>query len=147
MKRLLRYFDTLDPALRWVLFLPVGIGASFVVLSVVDMGFAMSAGPYRTTPGVIEGATAAFIAGVTRTLFPAVVSPRPWPVGIIMFTLDLLLRAGPFAYMVMSYEYLRPRAPLAGVVVAAGAVGGCLGLFLVRRFVRSATKAQDTISN
>ena len=133
MKGLSRFLDTLPAGLRWALFLPVGIGFSFAVLGIVDMGFAISAGPYRTTPGVTESSTLAFFAGVTRVLFPAVLSPKPWPVAIVMFTLDVLLRAGPFAYTVMSYEYLRARAPLAAVVVAAGAVGGCLGLFLVRR--------------
>jgi hypothetical protein len=49
-ERLLRYFDTLDPALRWALFLPVGIGFSFVILSVVDAGFAMAQAPYRRVP-------------------------------------------------------------------------------------------------
>jgi hypothetical protein len=147
MKRLLRFLDTMPAALRWVLFLPVGIGCSFIVLAVLDMGFAMSAGPYRTTPGVAESSTLAFFAGLTRVLFTAVLSPKPWPVGIVMFTLDLLLRAGPFAYTVMSYEYLRPRAPLAGIVVAAGAVGGLTGLLLVRVAMNSAAKAQDTIRN
>jgi len=147
MKRLLRYLDTLDPALRWALFLPVGIGFSFVVLSIVDMGFGIGGGPYRTTPGVTESSTLAFFAGVTRVLFPAVLSPKPWPVGIIMFALDFLLRAGPLAYMLLSYEYMRPRAPEIIPYVAAGAVGGLLGLLLVRVVMNSAAKSQDTIRN
>ena len=77
MRRLLRYLDTLDPALRWALFLPVGLGFSFVILSIVDMGFGISQAPYRTLPGVVESSTQAFFAGVTRVLFPAVISPRP----------------------------------------------------------------------
>ena len=147
MRAPLRFLDTMSRSTRWVLFLPVGIGCSFIVLAIVDMGVALSAGPYRTRPGVTEDAIDAFIAGVTRVLFPAVISPRPWPVGLILFAVDFLLRAGPFAYMVLSYEHLRPRAPLGAVIVAAGAVGGCLGLYLVRRLENSVAQTQDTIRN
>ena len=137
MKGLLRFLDRMPQWLRWALFLPVGIACSFIVLGVVDAGFAMaSPGPYRRTPGVTENAIGAFIAGLTRVLFPAVVSPRPWPVGIIMFALDSLLRVGPFVYMLVSYEYMRPRVPAMVPVVAAGVVGGCLGLYLVRRVLK-----------
>jgi hypothetical protein len=145
MRRLLRYLDTLDPALRWALFLPVGIGFSFVILSIVDMGFGISQAPYRRLPGVVESSTQAFFAGVTRVLFPAVISPRPWLVGIVMFALDLLLRAGPVAYMLMSYEYMRYRAPMMWTYAGAGAVGGLLGLLLVRVVMNSAAKAQETL--
>ena len=123
---------------RWGLFFPVGIALSFIVLAFVDMGFAMAAGPYRTVPGAFEGGTGNFVAGVTRVLFPAVISPRPWPVAIVMFTLDFLLRVGPFAYAMISHEYLRPRAPMGAVLVAVGALGGCLGLYLVRLVMKSA---------
>lgn len=144
MKRLLRYLDTLDPGLRWALFLPVGIGTSFVILGIVDMGFGIGGGPYRRTPGVTEGSTLAFFAGVTRVLFPAVISPRPWLVAIVMFAVDFLLRVGPVAYMLMSYEYMRYRAPEMYPYVAAGAVGGLLGLLLVRVVMNSVAKARDT---
>lgn len=144
MKRFLRYLDTLDPALRWALFLPVGIGFSFVILGVVDAGFAMAQAPYRRVPGVTESSTQAFFAGVTRVLFPAVLSPKPWRVGIIMFALDTLLRAGPVAYMLLSYEYMRYRAPEMITYAVAGVVGGLLGLLLVRVVMNSAAKARDT---
>ncbi|HTH02050.1 MAG TPA: hypothetical protein VL882_17375 [Vicinamibacterales bacterium] len=150
MKRLLRYLDTLDPALRWALFLPVGIGFSFVILGVVDAGFAMAQAPYRRVPGVTESSTQAFFAGVTRVFFPAVLSPKPWPVGIIMFALDTLLRAGPVAYMLLSYEYMRYKAPEMITYAVAGVVGCCVGLFLlflVRRIGKSASQAQDMIRN
>jgi hypothetical protein len=147
MKRLWRYLDTLDPALRWAFFLPVGIGFSFVILSVVDAGFAMAQAPYRRVPGVTESSTLAFFAGVTRVLFPAVISPKPWLVGLVMFALDFLLRAGPVAYMLMSYEYMRYRAPMMWTYAGAGAVGGLLGLLLVRVVMSSAANTPDTIRN
>ena len=140
MSRLLRYLAAIPRGLRWVLFFPAGIALSFVALAFVDMGFAMSAGPYRTMPGAFEGGTGNFVAGVTRVLFPAMISPRPWPVAIVMFTLDFLVRAVPLAYSAISYEYLRPRAPLGALLVAVGTLGGCLGLYLVRRIMRSAER-------
>jgi hypothetical protein len=127
----------LDSGLRWALFIPAGVGLSFLVLGLVDAGFAMASGRYRTVPGVFENSVDAFIGDFTRGLFPAVISPRPWLVAIIMFTLDVLLRAGPFAYMLFSNEYMRPRAPRIVTVVAAGFVGGCLALYLVRRVSKS----------
>ena len=134
--------------IRWILFLPVGIVLSFIVLACVDAGFAISQAPYRRLPGALESSTQAFFAGVTRVLFPAVISPRPWPVGIVMFALDFLLRAGPMAYMLISYEYLRNRAPgMMVFYVAAGAAGGLLGLLLVRVVMNSAAKPQDPIRN
>jgi hypothetical protein len=139
MSRLLRYLATMPRELRWGLFFPVGIALSFLVLALVDAGFAMSQpGPYRRIPGVLEASVGAFVAAVTRVLFPAVISPRPWLVGIIMFALDFLLRAGPTAYMLISYEYMRYRGPRMAVPVVAGAIGGLLGLFLVWRVMKSA---------
>ncbi len=64
-----------------------------------------------------------------------------------MFALDFMLRAGPVAYTLMSYEYMRYRAPVMVPYVAAGAVGGLLGLLLVRVVMNSAAKSQDTIRN
>jgi hypothetical protein len=142
-----KYLAAMPRNLRWGLFFPVGIALSFIFLAFVDAGFGMAAGRYRTAPGPFEGGTENFVAGVTRVLFPAVISPRPWPVAIIMFTLDTLLRAGPFAYAILSYEYLRPRAPLGAALVAAGVVGGCLGLYLVWRVMNSAAQPQGANGN
>ena len=134
--------------IRWILFLPVGIALSFIVLAFVDAGFAISQAPYRRLSGAVESSIQAFFAGVTRVLFPAVISPKPWLVGIVMFALDFLLRAGPIAYMLTSYEYIRNRAPgMMVFYVAAGAAGGLLGLLLVRVVMNSAAKSQDTIRN
>ena len=104
MGRLLRVLDQIPRQTRWILFFPVGIILSFIVLAFVDAGFALAQAPYRRLPGVAESSTAAFFAGLTRVLFPAVISPRPWLVGIVMFALDQLLRVGPVAYSLVSYE-------------------------------------------
>ena len=144
MRRLLRFLDGMPRGLRWALCVPVGIGCSFIVLGILDTGVTMAAGRYRPMPGVLEVSTAAFVAGVTRVLFPAVISPRPWPVAIIMFALDVLLRVGPFAYMVIAYEYMRPRSPLGAVAIAAGVVGACVGLYLVTRVMNAAAQASGS---
>jgi hypothetical protein len=150
MKRVLRYIDSLDRSLRWGLFLPVGLALSFLVSGIVDTAFGMASGPYRTMPGVTESSIAAFIAAATRVLFPAVISPRPWPVGITMFALDFLVRVAPIANM-FRYDYMRQRLPalVPQIVpyVLAGVAGGFLGLYLVRLAMTSAAKAQHAIRN
>ena len=144
MRRLLRFLDTLNRGLRWALFLPVGIGVSFAAVGLIKAGFDAYWGNPRVTAGLAEESTLAFFAAMTRTLFPAVISPRPWLVGIIMFSLDFLLRAGPLAYRLFGYEYMRYRAPellpSAVAYVAAGVAGGLLGLYLVRLVMNSAAK-------
>jgi hypothetical protein len=135
VRHLLRSLDRLDSGLRWAL-IPIGIIASLVVSGIVDAAFAAAAGR-STNPGEAQIATTAFIAAATRTLFPAILSPKPWPVGIVMFVLDFLLRAGLPAYRIISYEYIRLRAAhfmtqIAADVIA-GIAGGVLGLYLVRR--------------
>jgi hypothetical protein len=125
--------DAARRRLRWVLFLPAGIGCSLLVQGAVGVGFGLAAPGYRTIPGVIENVVTAFAGGLTFTLFPALVSPRPWPVAVVMFAAGLLLRVAPIAYLLISAPYLRPRMPLAGAVIAATTLGGCLGIWLVTR--------------
>jgi len=127
---------------RWILFFPVGVGASLIFVALINAGFNAYWGNPRVVPGLAEESTLAFFAALTRTLFPAVISPRRWLVGVIMFTLDFLLRAGPYAYQLMNYEYMRYRAPLIVTYVAVGAVGGFVGLLLVR--VVMATEPQKS---
>ena len=128
----MRVIGSMDRRLRWVLFLPVGLGASLVFVGMVDAAFNGYYGNPRTFPGVFELSTLAFLACLTRTLFPAVISPKPWPVGIFLFVLDTVIRALPL-YELMRYEYRRSEAGGAGIVVMAGVAGGCLALFLIRR--------------
>jgi hypothetical protein len=142
IKTVTRFLDTMPRKTRWVLFFPVGIMASIFFVDLVNAGFNAYYGNPRTVPGLIELSTLAFLAALTRTLFPAVISPRPWLVGLIMFALDFLLRAGPYAYQLMSYEYMRYRAPEIYRYVAAGTVGGLIGLLLVR-VVMNTAKPRD----
>jgi hypothetical protein len=150
MKRVLRYIESLDRSLRWGLFLPVGLALSFLLLGILDTAVGMASGPYRRVPGVAESSSFAFIAAATRVLFPAVISPRPWPVGIIMFVLDFLVRVAPIANM-FRYDYMRQRLPalVPEIVpyVLAGVVGGVVGLYLVRLAMNSAAQAQHAIRN
>src|SRR6185503_6183799 len=117
---------------RWTLCFPAGIIASLLFVSFINAGFNAYWGNPRVVPGLAEESTLAFFAALTRTLFPAVISPRRWLVGVIMFTLDFLLRAGPYAYQLMNYEYMRYRAPLIVTYVVVATVGGLVGLLLVR---------------
>ncbi len=107
-----------------------------MVQAAVHAGFGMASSPYRTIPGVIENVVTAFIAAASFTVFPAILSPRPWPVGVVMFTAGLVLQVAPAAYLIITTPYLRSRAPLAVAVIAATTVGGCLGLWLIRRLQR-----------
>lgn len=110
MSVLLRYFDSINRTTRWILFFPVGIGASLIFVALINAGFNAYWGNPRVAPGLGEESTLAFFAALTRTLFPAIISPRPWVVGIMIFTLDLLLRAGPYAYQLITYDYMRYRS-------------------------------------
>jgi ribosomal protein S18 acetylase RimI-like enzyme len=134
--RLLRLLDAMPRWLRWALFLPVGIGCSLMVQGVVQIGFDVAGPIYRTAPGVIERVVMAFAAGATLTVFPAMLSPRPWLVGLVMFTVGLLLRVSLVAYLIITAPYLRSRVSVVAVVIAATAVGGCLGLFLIGHLQR-----------
>lgn len=141
MRRLFRFLDSLDRKSRWVLFFPVGIIASFIAVAVVQWGFDSYWGNPRPFPRMSEYATLNFAAGVTRVLFPAVISPKPWTVGIIMFVADVLLtRVGPYAYTMYRYEYMRYRWAEGPPLIAAGIVGGLLGLLLVRVVMHSGAK-------
>ena len=137
MTGLSRFLDALPRWVRWTLFLPVGIGCSLIAQGVVHVVFDNMAGPtYRTAPGVTESAVAAFVGGATLTVFPAVLSPRPWAVEVIMFAVGFVWRVAPAAYLILTTPYLRPRAPLVAIVIAAGAIGGGLGLLLIRHLQR-----------
>ena len=130
MRRVLSLLDGMPRKMRWVLCFPIGIIASFFVIVFVQGGFNAYWGNPRPLPGAIEISVIAFIADFTRTLFPAVISPRPAVVGLIMFVLSTLLRMVPI-YTILTHEYMRSRLPGAIPLVAAGVVGGLVGLLLV----------------
>ena len=136
MTSLLRLLDGLPRWLRWTLFLPVGIGCSLLVQGVVQLLFDLAGPAYRTAPGMNERVLTAFAAGVTLIVFPAMLSPKPWPVGVVLFTVGLALRVSYVAHQVITTPYLRPRVPVVAVVIAANTFGGCLGLLLIRLLQR-----------
>ena len=77
----------------------------------------------------------AFAWALALTLVPAVVSPRPWAVGVVMFAVGLLIRIAPVV-SAMTTPYLRERLPSLAVALAAAigahALGGGVGLYLIR---------------
>ena len=79
----------------------------------------------------------AFASGVTFTFLPAVLSPRPWRVALVMFALAVLMDAAQIGSMAM-YAYQRPRIPFAASILGLEAAGGLLGLLLVRRLAPDA---------
>jgi len=152
MRRVLQFFDRLDSGLRWALFLPVGIIMSVIVVGIVDQLMWMATGYVRVGQAVKENAMLAFMAALTRTLFPAVISPRPWVVAIIMFAADFLLRIAPFVSIVMfGPEYQRARLPevwpIVFEVAGAGVAGGLIGLYLVRVVMASTIQPQNPVGD
>lgn len=91
------------------------------------------------SPASIGGVTRAALVGFTWalgvTLFPAVLSPRPWVVGVAMFAVALLAGLAPLISILMT-PYQRPRLPSLAVVlvasISAHAIGGGVGLYLIR---------------
>ena len=91
----------------------------------------------RGSPDAIAtAAVLAFLSGVTFTLFPAVLSPRPWRVAVVLFSLAVLIDVAQIANA-LRYPYQRYRVPLAAAMNGAEALGGVLALFLARRWASS----------
>jgi hypothetical protein len=133
MKRLLQLFDGMNRRLRWLLFLPAGLIIAFIITGLVDEAFNMAAGGrQRLAPGLFELSALAFVAAFTRTLFPAIISPRAFVVGLVIAILDTAFRAVPVIELAM-HDFSRARVPFGTVILAAGVVGGGLALFLIRR--------------
>ena len=116
--------------------MPVGVLCSVLVAGILETGLSMAGLPpvhpstvrAMARPGLIT-----FVAGLTLTLFPAALSPRPWPVGLVMFAIGLALRVAPAAYHIIATPYMRPRMFLVGLAIGLNALGSCLGLYLIRR--------------
>jgi hypothetical protein len=124
-------------SVRWVLFLPLGVGCSLLAVSVLEACFD-AAGLPRVHAFTPRAAASRFVAGFTFTWFPAVLSPRPWLVGVLMFAIGVAVELAPVAYGFLAVPYIRARLVAAGVhvalqAIAVSALGGCLALLLVRR--------------
>lgn len=146
----MRFVSGLDRRLRWALFLPIGIILSRIVVNIADQVMWTATGYVRVGQAVKENATLAFISALTLTLFPAVISPRPWVVAIIMFVADFLLRIAPFvSIVVFGPEYQRARLPdvwpIVFEVAGAGVAGGLVGLYLVRLVTASTIQPQNAV--
>ena len=77
----------------------------------------------------------AFAWALVLTLVPAVVSPRPWVVGVVMFAVGLLIRIAPvISAMMVPYqrERLRSLAVALTATIGAHVLGGAVGLYLIR---------------
>lgn len=141
---LLRSLDAWPRRLRWAVFLPAGIFAALLVDGVLDdVFYALGFRTPTSTAGVSIAAVQAFAFGLTLTVVSAVLSPRPWIVGLVMFAVGLLFRISPVISM-MTVPYQRQRLPSLAVAFAmfigAHVLGGGLGLYLVRELVKQHSK-------
>jgi hypothetical protein len=138
MIRVLRRLDAWPRPLRWAVFLPAGIVSALIVHGVLaDMldAAGLSTSPQRAA-GVSRAALLAFAWAFTLTLAPAVLSPRPWVVGVVMFVLGLIIHVAPIVNA-MTIPYLRARIPGVAVALtvtfAAHVFGGGAALYLIRQ--------------
>ena len=91
------------------------------------------------------GAAIAFLSGVTFTLFPAVLSPKPRVVALVLFACGVISDLAQLGYFAR-FEYMRPRLPLAASMVGAEALGGVLAVFLVWRLAARANPHKPIVS-
>ena len=129
-------------SVRWALFLPVGVICSLLAVSLLDACFD-AAGLPRVHAFTPRAAASRFVAGLTLVLFPALLSPRRWLVGVVMLAIGLALAVVPLAYNFLVLPYMRERLLAGGAgaalgMIAAFALGGGLALFLIRRSGRGA---------
>ena len=132
------WLDQFPRWVRWAVFFPLGIIGAAIVEGVLDY-LCDAIGLSRSTEGtgMTRGALVAFGWALALSLFPAVVSPRPWIVGIVMFVLGLLWRVAPLFFL---QPYQRMRLPDVAVYISVTTglhvVGGGVGLYLVRQLVK-----------
>ena len=137
-----------ERTLRWVLFLPAGIGAALGVSMALNAAFNAAGLPRspESAAGITRAALFAFAWALTLTFVPAILSPRPWAVGVAMFVAGLIVRVAP-VISAMTVPYQRARLPgLAvafAVVIVAHALGGGLALYLIRD---RAARANDQLA-
>jgi drug/metabolite transporter (DMT)-like permease len=137
MMPLLRRLDAWPRRLRWAVFLPAGIASALIVQGVLDRffdGVGLPRSP-ASTAGVTGAALLAFAWALTLTFVPAVLSPRPRAVGVVMFAAGLIIRVAPIL-SAMTIPYQRARLPdlavFFAVTIGAHALGGGAGLYLIR---------------
>lgn len=134
MRRFLRMLDVLPRWLRWILFFPVGAAASLVIVTFVDIACEIAGLPQtpQSAGGMVKTAVIRFVAGLTVTLLPAVLSPRPWPVAVVIFAIGILMALSPIAYGVIK-QVAPSLVLLEGLELVEYALGAGLALFLIRQ--------------
>ena len=142
----MRALDQLPAWLRWTLFLPVGLALHFMVAALIEalLGAAgLRAG--RGSPNALAvGAALAFLYGLTFTLFPAVLSPRPRVVALVLFACGVISDLAQIGYFAR-YEYMRPRLPLAAAMSGVEAIGGLVAVLVVRHLTRPSADPGEPI--
>ena len=128
------FLDQFPRSVRWAIFVPLGIIGAVIVESLLEyVCGAIGLAPSARGTGLTGGALVAFGWALALSLFPAVLSPRPWIVGIVMFVLGLLWRIAPLFFL---QPYQRARLPefalYMSVTTAGHVVGGAVGLYLIR---------------
>ena len=137
MTRLSSRLDAVPHWARWVMFLPTGVMAALIVDAVFNAVFDALGLPRspQNPEAVMRLALSAFAWALTLTFVPAVLSPRPWAVGVVMFIAGLLLRIAPILSM-MTVPYQRARLPSLAVMfvatTAAQVLGGGVALYFIR---------------
>jgi hypothetical protein len=137
VRRFLRLLDALPRWLRWAFFLPVGLILSLLVNVVVEILLDLAGLPnvHVTLAGSVRTGVIRFVAGLTVTLFPAVLAPRPWPVGVVMFMIGAAMGASPVAYGIYMHAAASRVLLVCGALVVY-VLGGWLGLYLIRHMGR-----------
>jgi hypothetical protein len=134
VRRFLRMLDALPRWLRWILFFPVGAAASLLIVTFVDLACVIAGLPQtpQTAGGMVKTAVIRFAAGLTVTLLPAVLSPRPWPVGVVIFAIGVLMAVSPIVIGLI--RHVAPSLMLFECLeLLEYALGAGLALFLVSR--------------
>lgn len=136
------FLDQFPRSVRWAIFVPLGIFGAAIVEGVLEyVCDAIGLAPSTRGTGLTGGALVAFGWALALSLFPAMLSPRPWIVAIVMFVLGLLWRVGPLFFL-QPYQRVRLAESVLYISVVTGAhvVGGGVGLYLVRELVKQHSK-------
>jgi hypothetical protein len=129
------FLDRIPRWLRWVLFLPVGLVGSMLVNVFLELLLDVVGLPNtpQTTAGLVKSGILLFFGGLTVTLFPSVLSPKPWVVGIVLCVVGVLVEMSPLLMAVVAGTLRWSSLMIVAVVnVVAYAVGACLALLLIR---------------
>ena len=149
MIRLSRRLDAVPRWARWVMCLPAGIMTALIVDAVFSAVFDALGLPRspQNPAAVMRLALTAFAWALTLTFVPAVLSPRPWAVGVVMFVAGLLFRIAP-ALSMMTVPYQRERLPSLALMfvatTAAQALGGGVALYLIRGMTAGGNEGRVT---